>query len=259
MAEPLLKYPDGWYRRTLEPDPAGELITHVDSGGTPSTAEEENWDGDIPWLTPKEITGMTDSIYVSKTERTITQRGLNSCAAKLLPANTVMLTKRAPVGLVVINAVPMATNQGFLNFQCGKRLNPLYLAYWLRVNKPYLDMVANGSTYPELYKSDLFEFEIAVPSLEEQQAILSVISALQYISLLGLPLEQSMATPEEMIKVQEQNRRFRSIRDAILPLLLSGRLDASKVSTRFSEAFNDIRHITANSLWSEQMPFALWS
>lgn len=257
MAKPLLICPQDWIRGTLEPDVVSGLITHVDSGSTPSTIEEENWDGDIPWLTPKEITGITDSIYVSKTERTITQYGLANSSAKLLPAGTVMLTKRAPVGAVVINAVPMATNQGFLNFRCGKHLEPLYLAYWLRVNKPYLDMVANGSTYPELYKSDLFEFEIAVPPLEEQRAILSVISALQYVSLLGLPLEQSVTTPKEMISMQEQNRRLRSIRDAILPLLLSGELDVSKVKARFSEVINNVETVSTNSLWGERMPSSL--
>ena len=166
MAKPLLDCPREWFHGTLEPNSKLGLILQVDSGSTPSTTDEENWDGDIPWLTPREITGIVDGIYVSKTERTITKKGLDGCAAKLLPPGTVMLSKRAPVGAVVINAIPMATNQGFLNFRCGKRLNPLYLSYWLRTNKPYLDMVANGSTYPELYKGDLFEIEIAVRSLE---------------------------------------------------------------------------------------------
>lgn len=236
MAEPLLKCPSHWLHTTLEANPESELIVHVDSGGTPSTRNEENWDGDIPWLTPKEITNFVDTIYVSDTERKITQKGLASSAAKLLPTGTVMLTKRAPVGAVAINAVPMATNQGFLNFQCGSKLRPLYLAYWFRANKAYLSMIANGSTYPELYKSDLFELQISVPTLEEQDAVLSVISAIQYVSLLGLPLEQSMTTPEQMIRMQEQNRRLRTIRDAILPKLLAGELDVSKVVTRFSEA-----------------------
>lgn len=236
MAEPLLKCPSDWLQNTLEANPESELIIHVDSGGTPSTRDEENWDGEIPWLTPKEITNFADTIYVSDTERKITQTGLASSAAKLLPIGTVMLTKRAPVGAVAINAVPMATNQGFLNFQCGSKLRPLYLAYWFRANKIYLNMVANGSTYPELYKSDLFELQISVPTLEEQDAVLSVISAIQYVSLLGLPLEQSMTTPEQMIRMQEQNRRLRTIRDAILPKLLAGELDVSKVLARFSEA-----------------------
>jgi type I restriction enzyme S subunit len=238
MAEPFLKCPDHWIHKTLEPNSEHGLITQVDSGSTPSTTEEENWDGEIPWLTPKEITGLSDTIYVSRTERTITQKGLRNSSAKLLPVGTVMLTKRAPVGAVAINAVPMTTNQGFLNFQCGPKIRPLYLAYWLKTNKVYLDRVANGSTYPELYKGDLFEFQIAVPSLEDQDAILSIISALQYVSLLGLPLEQSVTTPKKMLEMQEQNRRLRSIRDAILPKLLSGELDVSKISINGMEAIS---------------------
>lgn len=236
MADPLLKCPGHWLLTTLEPRPSGDIITSVNSGGTPSTSESEYWDGEILWLTPKEITAFTDGVYISRTERTITSKGLNNSAAKLLPPGTVMLTKRAPVGSVVINAVRMCTNQGFLNFQCGPKLRPLYLVYWLRANKLYLEMVANGSTYPELYKSDLFEFEIAVPPLEEQDAILSVISALQYISLLGLPLEQSVTTPEQMIFMQEHSRRLRSIRDDLLPKLLSGELDVSQIKARLWQA-----------------------
>lgn len=258
MAEPLLKCPENWLRGTLEPDSIRGLIQSVDSGGTPSTSNSDNWDGDIPWLTPKEITNMVDSVYVTRTERTISQRGLETSAAKICPASTVMLTKRAPVGAVAMNAIPMATNQGFLNFQCGPLLRPLYLAYWFKVNKPYLDIVANGSTYPELYKGDLFEFEIAVPSLEEQDAILGIVSALQYISLLGVPLEQSVPTAEEMIRVQEQNRRLRSIRDAILPMLLSGELNTSTIKTKFLEVAH-VSRVTTNTLWGEQLSSSLWS
>jgi|SRR5579884_1687824 len=257
MADPLLRCPYHWLQTTLVPNQKVGVIIHVDSGGTPGTADSENWDGDIPWLTPKDITDTPDGIFVSKTERTITKRGLQNSSAKLLPVGTVMLTKRAPVGAVAINAVPMATNQGFLNFQCGPKLRPLYLAYWFKANKIYLDMVANGSTYPELYKSDLFEFEIAVPPLEEQDAILSVISALQYVSMLGLPLEQSVTDPKDMIIMQEQNRRLRSIRDAILPLLLSGELNVSKIKTRLWEANDDRGHTL--TLWSEQLSPSLLS
>jgi type I restriction enzyme S subunit len=195
---------------------------------------DEYWDGEIPWLTPKEITGLAEGLFVSRTERSITQLGLDSSAAKLMPAGTVMLSKRAPVGAVAVNAVPMATNQGFLNFRCGKLIRPLYLAYWLRANRPYLDKVANGSTYPELYQNDLFEFEIAVPSVESQDRIIEVLNALQFASLLGLPLEQSVSSPERMVVLQEQDRRLSNIRNSILPLLLSGALDVSKLSSRKS-------------------------
>src|SRR2546425_8896628 len=147
MAEAFLECPSRWLRGTLTPDPLTGLIAQVDSGGTPSTANPEYWDGEVPWLTPKEITGFEDGLFISRTDRMITRQGLAQSAAKLFPPGTVMLTKRAPVGAVAMNAVPMATNQGFLNFQCGTKLRPVYLAYWFRVNKPYLELVANGSTY----------------------------------------------------------------------------------------------------------------
>ena len=237
MAAPFLDCPSSWLTGTLEPNTKLGLIIQADSGGTPSTTNPDNWDGDVPWLTPKEITGFINGVYVSTTERSITQEGLKGSGAKLLPTGTVMLTKRAPVGAVAINAVPMTTNQGFLNFQCGPKLRPLYLAYWLRANKPYLDAVANGSTYPELYKGDLFEFQISVPPVEDQDAILKVICSLQYASLLGLSLEQSVTTPEMMPQLQEQDRRFFLIRDAVLPMLMSGRLRVSDVRNSSKGAF----------------------
>src|SRR5689334_5537313 len=158
MAKPLIACPDGWIRGTLEPNLKLGLIASAESGGTPSTSRDDYWDGEIPWLTPKEITSRGDSLFVSATERTISMAGLEASAAKLMPPGTVMLTKRAPVGAVVINSVPMSTNQGFLNFVCGPKLRPAYLALWMRMNTRYLEQVANGSTYPELYKADLFEF-----------------------------------------------------------------------------------------------------
>jgi restriction endonuclease S subunit len=226
MAEPYLTSPTGWTHTTLESRPDLGFIDKVDSGGTPATGDPDLWDGDIPWLTPKEITSLENNIFVSRTERSISKLGLNSSAAKLLPVGTVLLTKRAPVGAVAINVVPMATNQGFLNFQCGPKLRPMYLAFWLEANKPYLDLVANGSTYPELYKNDLFEFRIAVPTLEEQDQILKAMAALQLVIALASSLEQSVLSANEIVNLQRQNSRLREIRNSLLPLLIAGQLPA---------------------------------
>jgi len=197
MAEPLLKCPNNWVHGSLEPDPTKGLVISADSGSTPNTDNDDYWDGDISWLTPKEIASKEYGIYVSQTERKLTTLGLRNCSTHLHPPGTVLLTKRAPVGIVAVNTVPMAVNQGFICFTCGDLLRPLYLAYWLRFNRPYLELVANGSTYPELYIGDLFEFEISVPPIEEQDKILEIISALQFASLLGIPLEQSAITSEQ--------------------------------------------------------------
>ena len=111
----------------------------------------------------------------------------------------------------------------------------MYLAYWFKVNLLYLQQVANGSTYRELYKGDLFEFQIAVPPVEEQDAILNTINTLQYVFLLGLPIEQSVTSPSEMLKVQEQSRRLADLINSLLVQLLSGKIDASSVSNSLLE------------------------
>jgi type I restriction enzyme S subunit len=201
------------------------LISHVGTGSTPVTTVEDYWDGDIPWLTPKEITGDFKGLYVSATERNITQAGLDNSSAKLMPAGTVMLSKRAPVGAVAVNTVPMATNQGFLNFRCGPKLRPIYLALWLRANVPYLDRIANGSTYPELYKGDLFEFRISVPEIAIQDRIVEAILSLEFSILLGAPLEQTSTDLVSTRKIRAETTRLEAACSRLIPLLLSGQLD----------------------------------
>lgn len=229
MAKPYLSAPTSWKRTSLEPGVDGEVIVRVGTGSTPSTKRKELWDGDVPWLTPKEITKSDGRLFVSRTERRITEQGLSASGAKLSPPGTVMLTKRAPVGAVVVNAVPMATNQGFLNFSCGPAIRPAYLALWFKANKPYLDAVANGSTYPELYPADLFEFEIAVPPLEYQERVLAVFTSFQAVLALQGSLEQLVLSAEEMATVQKTSVVLRRLRTAVLPHLLSGGIDLSKM------------------------------
>lgn len=223
MAEAFLDHPAGWKVITLEPKNGSGYIERVESGGTPSTSVDEYWDGDAPWLTPKEITRGDGALYVSSTERNITDLGVQSSAAKLMPVGTVMLTKRAPVGAVAISTVPMCTNQGFLNFICGEKLLPTYLAYWLVANKKYLDAVANGSTYPELYKGDLFEFQMAVPSVEQQKEILRTISAAKQLALCLDATSHSAIEVADVLKLQKLRDRIDHFYSALLPIILSGR------------------------------------
>jgi type I restriction enzyme S subunit len=223
MAEAFLDHPTGWKVITLEPKSGSGYIERVESGGTPSTSVDEYWDGDVPWLTPKEITRSNGALYVSSTERNITDLGVQSSAAKLMPVGTVMLSKRAPVGAVAISTVPMCTNQGFLNFICGEKLLPTYLAYWFVANKKYLDAVANGSTYPELYKGDLFEFEMAVPSVEQQKEILRTISAAKQLALCLDATSHSAIEVADVLKLQKLRDRIDHFYSALLPITLSGR------------------------------------
>jgi len=118
----------------------------------------------------------------------------------------------------------MATNQGFMNFQCGLSLRPLYLAHWLRANRVYLLQVANGSTYPELYPSDLGEFVAGIPPLEEQDAILGWIRSIQFLGEIGVPLEQAAPSTQEMVAFQEQTQRIGRVKGTLVEALLAGEI-----------------------------------
>jgi type I restriction enzyme S subunit len=232
VAEPLLDCPRSWRRGTLEPNRAAGLIARVDTGATPPTRNVALWNGGILWLTPKEIARADAALYVTSTERTLSPEGLKTCGAPVVAPGTVLLTKRAPVGAVAVAGAPMAHNQGFLSFACGPHLRPLYLAYWFIGNRRYLDLVANGSTYPELYKGDLFEFEIAVPDLEAQDRAVDVLVSLEFVARLGPCLERTTTDTSRLRAIQDETRRIERLRDAILPDVLSGRFGATSRSRR---------------------------
>ena len=225
MADPFLDCPRSWRRGTLDADPRAGLVERVETGATPSTRVDRFWDGGVLWVTPKEVARRGTGLFVTQTERTISPDGLRSCGARVVAPGTVLLTKRAPVGAVAVAGAPMATNQGFLNFTCGPHLRPLYLAYWFMGNRRYLDLVANGSTYPELYKGDLFEFEIAVPNLAAQDRAIEFFAALEFVARLGPCLEQTTSDPERMQAIQSETHGIERLRDAMLPGVLSGRID----------------------------------
>jgi type I restriction enzyme, S subunit len=86
-----------------------EDCTEIVSGATPSTSESAYWDGDICWATPKDLSALDDA-YISDTPRKITRSGLQSCAATVLPPESILFSSRAPIGHVAINTVAMATN-----------------------------------------------------------------------------------------------------------------------------------------------------
>lgn len=156
----------------------GQLGT-VSGGSTPSTKVSEYWDGDIAWATPSDVTKCTD-IYISDTGRKITKAGLENSATKLFPSGAVLMTSRATIGEVVINRIPMATNQGFINVVCDPRVaHNEYLAFWIRQNKRVFEERAHGVTFREISKSNFKEIPITLPPLPEQRAIAHTLRTVQ--------------------------------------------------------------------------------
>jgi type I restriction enzyme, S subunit len=152
-------------------------IGAVIGGGTPRTSDPENYDGDIFWLTPKDLSDQPRK-YVSDTARTITQRGLDSSSAKLLPKGTVLLSSRAPIGLVSIAANQLTTNQGFRSIVPKSNVSSSFLYYALAYLKPLLESYASGTTFPEISGGNLKLVPMSLPPLFEQRAIAHVLGTL---------------------------------------------------------------------------------
>jgi type I restriction enzyme S subunit len=159
----------GWTSTTL-----GD-IAEVVSGGTPKTSVSEYWDGEIPWATPKDLSDL-EGHAISCTPRTISEAGLRSCGATLLPPNSVLLSSRAPIGHVAINGVPMATNQGFKSLVPDpQRVDSKFLYWWLRHARPKLESLGNGATFKEISKKVTARVPILLPPLEQQRRIAALL------------------------------------------------------------------------------------
>ena len=152
-------------------------IGTVVGGATPSTTVERFYGGDIPWLTPKDLSNFQDR-YIERGERNITQEGLDSCSAQLLPANSVLFSSRAPIGYVAIAKNPIATNQGFKSIVPNEKVDSLFLYYILRYNKERIEAMGSGTTFKEVSGSVMKDVEISLPSLEEQRRIAGILGAI---------------------------------------------------------------------------------
>ena len=160
--------PDDWEVKTL-----GDVATII-GGGTPSTLNSAYWNGDIQWFTPAELSDSKK--YISKSERTITERGLKESSAKLLPKGTVLLTTRASIGLTAILKNPACTNQGFQSLIANDICCNEFLYYVIPLIKDEMLSRASGSTFAEISAKKLSTITLQLPPLPEQQRIAKSLS-----------------------------------------------------------------------------------
>lgn len=152
----------------------GEVSTVV-SGATPKTNNALYWDGDIPWVTPKDLSDLQKK-HLQDTPRKITSEGLRSCSASMLPPQSVLFSSRAPIGLVAINTIPVATNQGFKSMVPRKEaLNSDYLYWWLKTHQAEVAQLGRGATFKEVSKKIVEGIQIPLPPLPEQKRIAAIL------------------------------------------------------------------------------------
>lgn len=144
----------------------------VVGGATPSTKDSENYEGGkIPWITPKDLSNYSDR-FISRGERSITEKGLNGCSAQLMPRHSVLFTSRAPIGYVAIAENEVCTNQGFKSVVPNDHTDYLFLYYLLKYNKDRIESLGSGTTFKEVSGSTMRGIQVMVPeSVKTQKTI----------------------------------------------------------------------------------------
>jgi type I restriction enzyme S subunit len=193
--------PSRWMVGTL-----GDIL-EVKGGTTPSTKEENFWNGEYYFATPKDLSNLTSPILLN-TERKITKEGISQISSGILPAGTLLLSSRAPIGYLAISNIPVSINQGFIAINAKKTSN-LFALHWLKENMETVISRANGSTFLEITKTNFKEIEIVIPDPETTKRFDEIVSPIF----------------EQIKNNEQQSATLASIRDALLPKLMSGEIE----------------------------------
>ena len=175
-AEIPFDLPDGWVWSRLR-----SLGTIV-GGGTPSTLNADYWNGEIPWLSPADLTDYHKK-YISRGRKNITTDGLAHSSAVLMPSGSILYSSRAPIGYVVIARNAISTNQGFKSLVPAINGLSEFLYYILIGVTPDIKRRATGTTFKEISGAEFGETLVPLPPLREQLRIVQAIE--QYDSILG--------------------------------------------------------------------------
>lgn len=196
--------PASWKTKAIED------IADVYNGATPSTVNEQNYGGDIVWITPKDLSDQKQK-FVYQGERNISQAGYNSCSTHLLPPNTILMSSRAPIGLLSIAKTELCTNQGFKSFVPKAENISTYLYYYLNIHIKQIEQLGTGTTFKEVSREDVLKFPILKPS----------------DAILDLWEKRVSALNNKQFVIQKENEFLTKQRDELLPFLMNGQVSVN--------------------------------
>ncbi len=206
---PLGHIPKGW---TIEP--VGEVVMCV-GGATPSTIEPKYWEGGTHhWTTPKDFSSLQAPILID-TERRITDAGIAKISSGLLPAGTLLMSSRAPVGYLAVSAIPVAINQGFIAIRCNERASNFFMLNWCQQNMAEIEGRATGTTFAEISKQNFRPIPVVLPPKELMAAFTKQVAPLYAQITANL----------------HQSRILATLRDTLLPKLMHGVLSVAELPT----------------------------
>lgn len=204
--------PKGWSCSLLS------KIADIRNGATPSTAVEDNYGGNIIWITPKDLSDQ-QSKFVFYGQRNITQKGYDSCSTSMLPKGSVLLSSRAPIGLVAVAMAEVCTNQGFKNIVPNDMILTYFLYYYIKQNVQKIEQLGTGTTFKEVSKDDLKSF----PILEIKDR-----------TLLEKWNEKMVAFANQQFLLEKEILELTKQRDELLPLLMNGQVSVTQLNSDLS-------------------------
>ncbi len=206
--------PKGW---TIQP--VGEVVDCV-GGGTPSTAEPKYWEGGTHhWTTPKDFSSLHAPVLLD-TDRKLTNAGIAKISSGLMPAGTLLLSSRAPIGYLAIAAMPVAINQGFIALKCNNRASNFFMLNWCQTYITEIESRATGTTFAEISKQNFRPIRVVLPPKQLMAAFTAKVAQLYAQITANL----------------HQSRTLATLRDTLLLKLLSGELSVMDEERQFERA-----------------------
>jgi type I restriction enzyme S subunit len=188
-----------WKEKTI-----GDVV-EIRGGSTPKTTLPEYWDGDIYWTSPRDLSTLK-SVFIFETERKITEAGLAQISSGLLPAGTLLLSSRAPIGYLAISCINIAINQGYIAILNNDYISNYYMYLWCKHYMEEIKAAANGSVFQEISKSIFRTLPFVLPPK----------NSLDSFNKIVVPIFEKLRTNQTQIRILEK------LRDTLLPKLMSG-------------------------------------
>ena len=186
---------------------ATKRLCHIINGGTPKSSEPRYWYGEVTWITPEDL-GNLDKRNILSSKRKITSDGQQNSSATIIPAGSLVLSTRAPIGHIGIAGVNLCTNQGCRGLVMRHECSEVYHYFQFSAYRTALEELGQGSTFSELSTDSLGSFRIGLPPLPEQRAIAA------FLDRETARIDALVAKRERLIELL-QEKRAALISDAV--------------------------------------------
>ncbi len=195
--------PAGWKDGTL--DDLGRIV----GGSTPSTENPDNFSiNGTPWITPYDLSGNQGNKFITRGGQDVSDDGIKDASLKKVPAGTVLLSSRAPIGYMAIARTELTTNQGFKSFIPTNEFSTTFIYYTVKGSLKTITQYASGSTFKEVSASILKTVKATLPDANVvDQFTEGVASIFRRQDLL-----------------EQENQQLAKLRDWLLPLLMNGQI-----------------------------------